>query len=66
MALLMEKTATPARYSAEGRADALSLADQSSKPSLADEIAALAGQDKIDEELEAMKRALKGGDEQEG
>ena len=51
---------------AEGRADALSLADQSSKPSLADEIAALAGQDKIDEELEAMKRALKGGDEQEG
>ncbi len=50
---------------AEGRADALSLADQSSKPSLADEINALAGQDKIDEELEAMKRALK-GDEQEG
>ena len=51
---------------AEGRADALGLADQSSKPSLADEIAALAGQDKIDEELEAMKRALKGGEEQEG
>ena len=51
---------------AEGRADALGLADQSSKPSLADEIAALAGQDKIDEELEAMKRALKGGNEQEG
>jgi phage shock protein A len=44
---------------AEGRADALSLADNS-KPSLADEIAALAGQDKIDEELEAMKRALSG------
>ncbi len=43
---------------AEGRADALSLADGTSKPSLADEIAALAGQDKIDEELEAMKRAL--------
>ena len=42
---------------AEGRADALSLADNS-KPSLADEIAALAGQDKIDEELEAMKRQL--------
>ena len=37
---------------------ALSLADGSAKPSLADEIAALAGQDKIDEELEAMKRAL--------
>ncbi|SCX98243.1 phage shock protein A (PspA) family protein [Novosphingobium aromaticivorans] len=43
---------------AEGRADALSLADGSAKPSLADEIAALAGQDKIDEELEAMKRQL--------
>lgn len=43
---------------AEGRADALSLADGNSKPSLADEIAALAGQDKIDEELEAMKRQL--------
>lgn len=43
---------------AEGRADALSLSDGSSKPSLADEISALAGQDKIDEELEAMKRAL--------
>jgi phage shock protein A len=47
---------------AEGRADALSIADQS-QPSLADEIAALEGSDKIDEELEAMKRALgKGGD----
>ena len=45
---------------AEGRADALSLADGSSKPSLSDEIAALAGADKIDEELEAMKAALKG------
>lgn len=42
---------------AEGRADALSLADKG-PPSLADEIAALAGQDKIDEELAAMKRAL--------
>lgn len=42
---------------AEGRADALSLADGTA-PNLADEIAALAGQDKIDEELEAMKRAL--------
>ena len=50
---------------AEGRADALSLADGSGKPTLADEIAALAGQDKIDEELEAMKAALKGGDKQE-
>ena len=42
---------------AEGRADALSLADGQA-PNLADEIAALAGQDKVDEELEAMKRAL--------
>lgn len=42
---------------AEGRADALSLADKG-PPTLADEIAALAGQDKIDEELAAMKRAL--------
>nr|WP_226018005.1 phage shock protein PspA [Novosphingobium sp. FKTRR1] len=42
---------------AEGRADALNLAEKST-PSLADEIAALAGQDKIDEELAAMKRAL--------
>lgn len=48
---------------AEGRADALSLADGTGKPSLADEIAALAGADKIDEELEEMKRALSGGDE---
>lgn len=43
---------------AEGRADALSLAEGGGKPGLADEIAALAGQDKIDEELEAMKRML--------
>jgi phage shock protein A len=42
---------------AEGRADALSIADQS-QPTLADEIAALESSDKIDEELEAMKRAL--------
>ena len=53
---------------AEGRADALGLADGSGKPSLADEIAALAGADKIDEELEAMKRALAADktDRQEG
>lgn len=44
---------------AEGRADALSLADSNGKPSLADEIAALAAGDKVDDELEAMKRALK-------
>jgi len=47
---------------AEGRADALSIA-QSGPPSLADEIAALEGADKIDEELEEMKRALGKGDE---
>ncbi len=47
---------------AEGRADALGLADNSAKPNLADEIAALAGQDKIDEELEEMKRALAASD----
>jgi len=52
---------------AEGRAEALSIADQSGKPSLADEIAALEGADKIDEELEAMKKALgKDGAEKEG
>jgi len=42
---------------AEGRADALNLAE-TGKPSLADEIAALASGDKVDEELQAMKRAL--------
>ena len=48
---------------AEGRADALSLADGSGGPkSLADQISELAGSDKIDEELEAMKAALKGDD----
>ena len=46
---------------AEGRADALNLADGSGGPkSLADQISELAGSDKIDEELEAMKAALKG------
>ncbi len=42
---------------AEGRADAMNIAE-SGPPSLADEIAALAGADKIDAELEEMKRAL--------
>jgi phage shock protein A len=42
---------------AEGRADALALAE-GGKPSLADEIAALSGGDRIDEELEEMKRRL--------
>ena len=41
---------------AEGRADALSLAQ--GKPNLADEIAALGHADKVDEELAAMKAAL--------
>ena len=41
-----------------GRADALSIADGSGKPSLSDEIAALAGKDQIDDELAEMKRAL--------
>ncbi len=43
---------------AEGRAEALGIADNSGTPSLSDEIAALEGADKVDEELEAMKRAL--------
>ena len=42
---------------AEGRADALQLAD-GNKPSLADEISALASGDAVDAELEEMKRAL--------
>lgn len=50
---------------AEGRADALSITDGTAKPSLADEIAALEGADKIDEELEEMKRALGKGDASE-
>ncbi len=52
---------------AEGRAEALGI--QNNPPSLADEFAALEGSDKVDEELEEMKRALgKGGkeDKQEG
>ena len=51
---------------AEGRADALGLAE-GGKPSLADEIAALAAKDDIDEELAAMKRQLaSGSNAQEG
>lgn len=46
---------------AEGRADALNI--NADKKSLADEFAALEGGDKIDDELEQMKRTLgKGGD----
>ena len=47
---------------AEGRADALRIAEES-PPSLADEIAALAGSDAIDDELAAMKKALGKADE---
>ena len=43
---------------AEGRADALNMAGNGGKPSLADEIAALEGSDSINAELEEMKRAL--------
>lgn len=51
---------------AEGRADALRIAEGST-PSLADEIAALEGSDAIDDELEAMKKALgKADDSKEG
>ncbi len=46
---------------AEGRADALGITDN--KLSLSDEIAALEGADKIDAELEEMKRALGIGDD---
>jgi phage shock protein A len=46
---------------AEGRADALALAQGNAKPTLADEISALAVGDKVDAELEEMKRALQKG-----
>ncbi len=49
---------------AEGRADALALAEGSAKPTLAQEIAALAHDDKVDAELEEMKRALNGSVEE--
>lgn len=50
---------------AEGRADALRIAEGNT-PSLADEIAALEGADAIDDELEAMKKALGKADESKG
>jgi phage shock protein A len=50
---------------AEGRADALQIAENKT-PSLADEIAALAGSDAIDDELAAMKKALGKADDQKG
>ncbi len=48
---------------AEGRAEALTIAEGTGGPSLSDEIAALEGADKIDDELEQMKAALKGAAE---
>ena len=53
--LLVERIA--GRAKAEGRADALQIAE-GKPPTLADEIAALAGSDAIDDELAAMKKAL--------
>ena len=50
---------------AEGRADAISIGEKGT-PSLADEIAALEGQDAIDDELAAMKKALGKPDAKEG
>ena len=50
---------------AEGRADAMNIADGTQKPSLSDEIAALEGADKVDEELEAMKRAMGGAQDKD-
>lgn len=51
---------------AEGRAEALSLSDQSGTPSLSDEIAALEGADAIDDELAEMKKALGKSADKEG
>ncbi|WP_246204972.1 phage shock protein PspA [Altericroceibacterium indicum] len=52
---------------AEGRADSLSIAGGRGKTSLSDEIAALEDSDKVDAELEEMKRALgKGNAAQKG
>ena len=51
---------------AEGRADALKIADGSDKPSLADEISALEGQDAIDDELAEMKKLLGRPDTDQG
>ncbi|MEL7198708.1 MAG: phage shock protein PspA [Pseudomonadota bacterium] len=50
---------------AEGRADAIGLAENAT-PSLADEIAALEGADAIDDELAAMKKALGKDDTKKG
>ncbi|RPF72821.1 phage shock protein PspA [Aurantiacibacter spongiae] len=49
---------------AEGRADALGM--ESNRQTLADEFAALEGNDKVEDELEEMKRALGKGDGEKG
>ena len=51
---------------AEGRADALALAQGKGQPTLADEISALAVGDKVDAELADMKRALQQTSERVG
>ena len=51
---------------AEGRADALQIAEGNGKPSLSDEIAALEGADAIDDELAQMKKALGRTDDDNG
>ena len=51
---------------AEGRADAMGIGESGGKPSLADEIDALEGADAIDDELEAMKKALAHPDGKKG
>jgi phage shock protein A len=50
---------------AEGRAEAMALAD-SAQPSLAEEIAALESSDKVEKELEALKASMKGEAKKEG
>lgn len=50
---------------AEGRADALGIADGSGKTSLSDEIAALEGADAIDDELAELKKSLGKNDVQD-
>ncbi len=51
---------------AEGRADALQISNGNDKPDLADEIAALGGQDAIDDELAEMKKLLGQSDKRPG
>ncbi|WP_408636597.1 phage shock protein PspA [Novosphingobium aquimarinum] len=48
---------------AEGRAEAMSMGDDSRQPSLSDEIAALAAGDRIDADLASLKRRMAGKSE---